>query len=347
MTQPQSSRATVVVTQRDRLSLTRNSLKSLFECTSQPFDLVVVTGGLRGGLRTWIKEEAQKRGFIHVDPGRPLTPAEARNIGIEHAKTEYIVFVENDVLFTPGWLSTLLACADETGASVVTPIICEGRPVHTIIHHVGKVESNQETFIREPDGLDYEEEFFQQSLNISEIRHRLVRRRTQDVEMHCFLVRRSLFQRVGRFDPDIVSKEYLDFSWRARNAGEAIWLEPDAIVTFLVPSEDDPVRAEDLPFFLLRWSRHWQKRSHDALKAKWGLKEGGFVASRRALADWRIVDHITKPVLGRIPVLGRKWGFVERASAPLNALLMAASAWLAWRYDQARRSVQGKTHESR
>lgn len=346
MNLPSISRVTIVVTQRERVSLTRDSLTSLLECTDQPFDLVVVTGGLRGRLGSWLDQEARSRGFIHVDAGRPLTPAEARNIGIDHAKTEYVAFVENDVLFTRGWLAALLACADESGASVVAPVTCEGRPLHTILHHIGPVESNEENFIREADGLDFDEDFFKQGQDISKIENGLVRRRTKNVEMHCFLARRALFDRIGRFDPVIVSKEYLDFSWRLRAAGEPIWFEPDSIVTFLVPSDDDPVRPEDLPHFLLRWSLEWQKRSHDALKAKWGLKEDGYVTKRRGLADWRIVDHVTQPALECVPLLGRKWGFVQRAAVPVNALLIAASSFLAWRYDQARSAIVEPTHET-
>lgn len=349
MTSPSNCRVTVVVTQRDRLSLMRDSLASLFECTNQPFDLVVVTGGIRGELRSWIEREAQQRGFLHVDAGRPLTPAEARNIGVAKSSTEYIAFVENDIVYTKGWLDELVRCADETGAHVVAPLTCEGRPLHTIVHHVGPVETNRETFVGEAGELDYEEEFYQQGANISDINHLLVRRRTQYVEMHCFLTRRSLFDRIGVFDPDIVSKEYLDFCWRVRNAGESIWVEPDSIITFLVPSASDPVRGEDVPYFLLRWSRQWQRRSHDALRVKWGLKEDGYIARRRALADWRLVDHLTKPLLARVPLLGRRWGFVRRASWPALQVLIALSSWFAWRYVRSRQAAQEPeaAHEAR
>jgi GT2 family glycosyltransferase len=253
------------------------------------------------------------------------------------------VFAENDVVYQRGWLNALIACADETGADMVAPLTCEGRPLHTIIHHVGTVESNQDTFSDSAaNERDFDEDFFLQGRTLGEVEHLLVRRKTQSVEMHCFMVRRDLFDRIGQFDPDIVSKEYLDFSWRVTRSGGSIWLEPKSVVTFLVPSKADPVALADLPYFLLRWSRSWQKRSHDALKTKWGLTEDGFIASRRALADWRIVDHVTKPALERVPVLGRRWGFVARAAGVVNAALLAASNWLAWGYDRARRAERPK-----
>lgn len=334
-----SARVTVVLTQRDRMSRMQESLASLLENTDEPIELLVVTGAAPAGMRAWIANEARARQFRHIDAGRPLTPAEARNIGVAQAQTEYVAFVENDILYTKGWLTTLIACAEETGAALVAPLTCEGRPAHTIVHHIGPVETNRPTFVGQMSGdFDYDEEFFQQGRTISEIKPLLIRRRTQYVEMHCFLARREVFDRIGVFDPDIVSKEYLDFCWRAHAAGQSIWLEPASVVTFLVPSETDPVSIADLPYFLLRWSRAWQRRSHDALKRKWGLKEDGYVASRRALADWRIVDHVLRPALESVPVLGRRWGFVRRTSAVVAPLLAGASAVLAWRYDILRRA---------
>jgi len=315
----------------------RDSIGNLYENTGYPFELVVVTGAAPTGVKRWCDEEAARRGFRHISINRPLTPAEARNTGLEHASGEYIAFVENDIMYQQGWLEALVKCGDETGAGLIAPLTCEGRPIHTIVHHIGPEENNNETLEVVDEGYkDFHEEFYLQGRKLDEIRLHLKRRRTQSVEMHCFMVRRSLFSRIGAFDPDIVSKEYLDFSWRARQAGETIWFEPNSVITFLIPSEEDPVRTVDLPYFLLRWSRSWQKRSHDALKAKWNMQENGFIGYRRSLADWRIVDHVTRPMLSHVPVLGRRWGFVHRASTPLNICLNVASSILAWRYDRAR-----------
>jgi glycosyltransferase involved in cell wall biosynthesis len=51
----------------------------------------------------------------------------ARNVALRHASGKYVVFVENDVVVSENWLSTLVACAEETGATVVSPLICKGR----------------------------------------------------------------------------------------------------------------------------------------------------------------------------------------------------------------------------
>jgi len=330
-------RVSIVVTQRERVSVMGESLDNIYEVAGGAFEIIYVTGGLAGARRRWLRAQAARRGFTHVEAGRRLTPAESRNIGARRASGEFVVFVENDVIIRPGSIEALVACADATRADVVTPLTCEGRPLHTHIHHVGH-EMQTQTLIDGPEGQrDYNEVYYLQGLTTEQASDKLVRRRTQDCEFHCFLARRALLERVGYFDPDIVSKETLDFSWNVRRAGGDIWLEPEAVATFLIPSASDPVRLGDLPDFLLRWSAEWQGRSHDALKAKWGLGEAGFIAKRRKLEHWRIVDHVVKPALEKAPVLGRRWGFVERGVRLTYPVLALAASAMVRRYDRDRR----------
>ena len=339
-----SPSVTIVVTQRERVSAMQEALESLYADTSRPFELIYVTGRLGGGARRWLETEAQRRGFLHIDAGRRLTPAEARNLGAIRATSAHVLFIENDVVVQAGWLDALLRCADETRADVVAPLTCEGRPLHTVIHYVGTADTNQATFGADGTGLrDYHEAFHLQGCERTAVADQLRRRRTLACEMHCFMVRRAFLEQIGYFDPMIVSKEYLDFSWGAEHAGAQMWIEPAAVVTFLIPSKADPVRARDLPDFLLRWSHQWQRRSHDALKAKWGLQETGYIAKRRAMADWRVVDHLAKPLLEKVPVLGRRWGFVTRGAKLVYPLLSLAGTAVFWRYERDRRRAEKRS----
>lgn len=178
----------------------------------------------------------------------------------------------------------------------------------------------------------YEEGFHLQGEARTAVLKGLQRRQTSTCEMHSLLIRRSVLERLGGFEPRIVSKEHLDFSWRLAKAGYRLWLEPQAVVTFLIPSANDPIRWSDLPYFLLRWSPAWQRQSHDLLKKRWGLCEEGYIARRRQLSGWRIIDHALKPAIRAIPVLGMRWGIVERLSQiiyPAAALIadMQARRW--------------------
>lgn len=336
-------RVTIVVTQRERLGAMKEALDALYTSTRVPFELVYVVGRISGRRRRWLTSEAANRNFKLIEAGRPLTPAESRNLGLAEAHTEFVLFIENDVVPMEGWLEALIACANETGADAVVPLTCEGRPLHTIVHHIGGAEERAPGADSVEEGArDYSEVFHLQGQTREQAATRLLRRRTQTCEFHCVMTRRSVFSEIGSFDPVIVSKEHLDFSWRLARANFSMWVEPKAVVTFLIPSENDPVKLADLSYFLLRWSPAWQRRSHDSLKKSWGLVETGFISSRRKLANWRIVEHVVKPAVKRVPVLGRRWGFVERSARLIYPAAALAASILAWRYDTARNRSSGK-----
>jgi len=336
------ARVTIVVTQRERMSAMKEALEALYANTAPPFDLVYVVGQQSGANRRWLAEQAQKRGFRTIEARRPLTPAEARNLGAAEAQTEFVLFIENDVIPMRNWLSRMLACADEAGADAVVPMTCEGRPLHTVVHHVGGEGDAPPDTDNDPGSADFHEVFHEQGRDRSQVSAQFSRRRTSGCEMHCLLVRRTALEKVGPFDPEIVSKEYLDFSWRFAQAQLSFWIEPEAVVTFLIPSESDPIRIADIPYFLLRWSPHWQKRSHDLLQQRWALREAGFIGARRKLADWRIMDHLVKPALKAVPLLGNRWGFVERGSKVLYPLAALGAAIMARRHSSLRRRALDK-----
>jgi GT2 family glycosyltransferase len=343
MTQQENgARVTIVVTQRERMSAMRETLEAVYENTEPPFDLVYVVGQQSGVRRRWLSGQAQKRGFRVIEARRPLTPAEARNLGAAEAQTEFVLFIENDVIPMRNWLSRMLACADEAGADAVVPVTCEGRPLHTVVHHVGGEDDTPPETDSRTGSADFHEVFHEQGQDRSQVSAQLSRRRTSGCEMHCLLVRRTALEKAGPFDPEIVSKEYLDFSWRFAQAQLSFWIEPEAVVTFLIPSEDDPIRIADIPYFLLRWSPHWQKRSHDLLQQRWGLREAGFIGARRKLADWRIMDHLVKPALKAVPVLGKRWGFVDRGARLVYPLAAAGAEIMARRHSRLRRRALDK-----
>src|SRR4030095_61230 len=67
----------------------------------------------------------------------PLSPVEARALALPHVDTEYVCFIDNDVLVTPGWLDRLVRCADETEAWAVGPLYCNENPALGRIHMAG------------------------------------------------------------------------------------------------------------------------------------------------------------------------------------------------------------------
>ena len=108
-------RLTVVIVPRERFSCTQESLESLLENTSIPYNLVYVDGNSPPPICRYLRTQAQTHGFRLLRFDRFLSPNQARNIGLSQVKTPYVVFLDNDVIVSPGWLSSLVDCAEATG----------------------------------------------------------------------------------------------------------------------------------------------------------------------------------------------------------------------------------------
>ncbi len=62
-----------------------------------------------------------------VRRSRHLAANEARNLGADGARTEWLAFVENDVVLSDGWLDALLTAAEARGAASAYPVYLQDR----------------------------------------------------------------------------------------------------------------------------------------------------------------------------------------------------------------------------
>jgi GT2 family glycosyltransferase len=265
---PKLPRVTVVVVPRESFAHAARSLASLYENAGFPFDLVYVDGGMPGTARRAIERERGIHGFTIVDAGRNAIPNHARNTGVALARTEYVVIVDNDVVFGPNWLSLLVTCADEERADVVGPLICIGDPPFRRIHSAGGDAS-----VEGPHGVRSFSEthrFIDLPLTVT-VTRTLSREPMGLVEFHCMLIRRAIFERVGPLDERLESAaEHSDFCLSVRDAGGTIWFEPQSMVNQVLPLPF-PHDLASLPFFLSRWSNRRNRASLARLCAKHGI----------------------------------------------------------------------------
>ena len=100
---------TIVVVPRERFSHTQRSLEDLYEHTTLPFHLIYVDAGSSPPIQRYLKKAAQQKNFELIRVDRFLSPNQARNLAQRKVKTKYVVFLDNDTLFTPFWLEKLVA----------------------------------------------------------------------------------------------------------------------------------------------------------------------------------------------------------------------------------------------
>lgn len=262
MTNP---KVTIVVVPRERFSYTSRSLESIYEHTDIPFSLVYVDGGSPPRIRRYLAQQARQKNFKLIRTERYLSPNQARNLGLQHVETRYVVFIDNDVLVSPGWLQALVDCAETTGAWVVSPLTLVGNNGAQIIHAAGGTLN-----IKEEEGrrvFDVSHGLAGKSL--TDFASALSPQTTELAEFHCMLILTEACHRAGPFDERLFSMhEHEDFCLAVRERGGSVYFEPRSVITYVSPP---PFAWSDLPFFMLRWSEVWNSDSHDHFLHKWRL----------------------------------------------------------------------------
>ena len=275
---------TIVVVPRERFSATQRSLESLYADTGSLFELVYVDGGSPGPVRRYLAREAERRGFRLVRTEHYLSPNQARNLGLRHVQTPYVAFVDNDVVVTPGWLRTLVDCAEETRAAVVGPLCLIGELDEQRVHM-----ASGDARIEERKGQRaLVERHIHSGKRVEDIRHRLRREPSEVVEFHTLLARTSVFARIGPLDEGLLNtREHVDFCMRVRAAGESIYFEPRSVMTYLPPLQ---LTWADRRYMMLRWSESWSRASLEHFCRQWNLpmttfeRHVGWLVSHRQMA---------------------------------------------------------------
>lgn len=314
---------TIVVSPRERFNYTCQSLESIYNHTEYGFQLVYVDGGSPENIKSYLQQAAREKGFELIRTDHYLSPNQARNIGLAKVKTKYVVFIENNVEVTPGWLKKLVECAEETNATVVNPLTCQGTPLHEIVHFAG----GETGFRLETIGGNVRrrmiEKVYNQGQRVVEVRDRLKREEIGLLEFHCLLVRTSIFEKIGQFDEAMLStREHVDFYLTLTAEKGTVYLEPDSLVTFLGGEIEDvlnkrkidastdslascvpvpPLEFSSVAFYMLRWSDAWQIASLKHFCSKWDLTEDEYFTSKYKRLGWRRQKTIIEPLLTRLP----------------------------------------------
>ncbi|MBD2305752.1 glycosyltransferase [Chroococcidiopsis sp. FACHB-1243] len=317
MTNPQ---VTIVVAPRERFSYARQSLESIYANTCIPFELIYVDGNSPTEVQRYLEAVAQEKGFQLIRTSYYLFPNRARNLGLARVNTKYVAFIDNDVIVSPGWLEALIQCAEETGATVVGPLMCHEEPVHEVVHCAG----GEARVVCDSTGRRrLREKMYKQGHQVVEVRPKMQRTQTELCEFHCMLVRAQIFEQLGFFDELMLnSKEHLDFCMSVIQAGGTVYFEPSSIITY-VPGQ--PLKPTDLHFYMLRWSDAWELASLSRLREKWQLAEDSYFQHKYKSLGWRRRNTILLPLIDRL-TLGIKNQSLEKILmyglfAPLETLL--------------------------
>jgi GT2 family glycosyltransferase len=175
---------------------TRNSMRTLAACLRSiraqdvPVELVVVDNDSTDGTFELARELADA-----AVRGGPERSAQ-RNTGVRHATTEWVLWVDSDMVLPPGTVSSALATASETGAdAVAVPEVSVGAGFWTACRALERACYVDDPSLHNPR-----------------------------------LLRRELLLGDGGFDPAMAGPEDTDLRLRLRSAGTRTALCPDVLI---------------------------------------------------------------------------------------------------------------------
>jgi GT2 family glycosyltransferase len=260
-------RATIGFVPRESFSQTERSLETIYARTDGPFELVCIDGGSPPVVKRYLEHASREKGFLLVRTDEFLIPNQARNLVLDHVNTEYVVFVDNDIIVSLGWLDALVRCADETGAWAVGPLYFEFEPECTQLHMAGGICR----IVQLPDGrCSLVEKHHYAHVKLPSLDLELSRQETELIEFHTALVSVQALAKLGPLDPNLSLSEHADLCLQVRAAGKSVFLEPTAAVTYLPPTLAKP---SDRKYFQFRWSAEWVERTIARLREKYQLSE--------------------------------------------------------------------------
>ena len=266
-TEPGSrARATIVMTVRERHALAAQAIESIVSHTARPYRFIYVDVQSPDWLREWLARRSGELGLEVVRFDEPLWPQETRRRIVGMIDTDYVVFIDNDVQVEDGWLESLVACADETGAGIVGPLyLMAGGTLPTLIHMAG----GKLTEAPAEGGRILQVEHLLDHADPATVADKLFRQPCDFVEYHCMMIRGELLRDGELLDPRMLSvHEHIDTALSVRQRGYPIFVEPSAKVTYLAFAD---YMLDDLPLFRDRWSREAAESSIDAFCRKWGV----------------------------------------------------------------------------
>ncbi|ELR99920.1 glycosyltransferase family 2 protein [Gloeocapsa sp. PCC 73106] len=287
---------TIVVVPRERFSFSGESLNSIYENTQYPFDLIYVDGNSPKNVKEYLQQQASEKNFQLLRTEKYLAPNQARNLSLKHVKTEYLVFIDNDVYVEPDWLTKLINCAEETGATVVCPLVCIGQERYTKVHLAGGEARIILEFKNDKVRRKVHEKHYFVNRLVSEVKEQLRRRQCEFAEFHCMLVRNDIFEQIPQLDENLLStREHIDFSLAVTDLGKTIYCEPEAVVTYVPPRR---LAWSDLRYFMLRWSDRWEKASIEYFAQKWQLRtKDKYFQKRYDRLGYRRHQVLLKPIV--------------------------------------------------
>jgi mycofactocin system glycosyltransferase len=203
-TGPSHRDVTVVIPVRDNISGLRRLVAAL-----RGMRIVVVDDGSASPVQQ--ADFAQMYSDVQIlRHDRSKGPAAARNTGMAACHTDYIAFLDSDVVPRRGWLEALLGHFCDPAVALVAPRIIGLRAPENLVARYEAVRSSLDLGMREAPVVPFGTVAYVPSAAI--------------------ICRSAVLKELGGFDETLKAGEDVDLCWRLIEAGARLRYEPVALV---------------------------------------------------------------------------------------------------------------------
>jgi mycofactocin glycosyltransferase len=201
---PSHRDVTVVVPVRDNKTGLRRLIAGL-----RGLRVVIVDDGSETPVRASDFEDAHCDLHI-IRHDRSRGPAAARNAGLAVCESDFVAFLDSDVVPRRGWLEALLGHFCDPAVALAAPRIVALHPSDSLVARYEAVRSSLDLGLREAPVVPFGTVSYVPSAAI--------------------ICRREALISVGGFDETLTSGEDVDLCWRLNEAGARLRYEPIALV---------------------------------------------------------------------------------------------------------------------
>jgi GT2 family glycosyltransferase len=296
-------------------------LDALLSQDPPPAEVILVDNHSEDGSRELVAERYP--GVQVVDTGSNRGPCAARNLGVQRARNELCLLLDNDVVLHPGALSRMQqTLADPQTAVVQARSLCGDR--EGVVHY----DSADLHFL----GMLVLHNWFQPLATAT-----VPAGPVGACVALCILCRKGVYEAVAGFDERLfILYEDNQFSWKVRMRGHRIQLEPQALCTHLGGTAGLSVRSAADAYPSQRAFLHARNRWYVLLTCmRWRTLLLTLPAQLLYGAVYAVFAHVRGhagawwrakwELLRLLPAAVRARGPVQRGrSVPDRALLVAA-----------------------
>jgi FkbM family methyltransferase len=234
----------IVILNYNGLKHIKLCLESIERNTPERHETIVVDNASSDGSRAYLRSIPH---ITLVENRTNVGCPPARNQAIALAKGDFVVFLDNDTIVTPGWLNTFIDHAQRH------PEIGILGPCSNFVTGPQLVQNITYTGL---DGIDsFARDFYKKNRNRLQPTHRLVG--------FCMFIRRGVIDKIGAHDPQFgkFGFEDEDFTWRTIIAGYQVAIAEDV---FIHHAGGPQLRGDKV------YNKHLRK-AWDIFKHKWEL----------------------------------------------------------------------------